>query len=94
MTLRWSDPYAQNRWCRWFGHRWKDGWFGDHPYLTALSGPVDGIGRHHITLYCRCDCCGEKRVVAYIHESNVKQAIRGENHDQINTNPATSSLPT
>lgn len=54
--------------CRLLGHAWDAGWWGDLPYYDQERGVIDGIGRQHITLYCRCDRCGDRRPVGYIHE--------------------------
>lgn len=54
--------------CRLFGHIWRDGWFGDRPYLRPSAGPVDNIGRHHVSLSCKCDRCGRKSTIAYVHD--------------------------
>lgn len=43
------------------------GYAGGTPYLTATRGAVDGIGRHHVNLYGRCDICDKEILVAKIH---------------------------
>lgn len=75
VVLRWPA----NKWekkaklsCRLFGHVWKSGWWGDHPYLERKGGNVDGIGRVHFSLECECVRCYTKSTVARIHgEKNV-----------------------
>jgi hypothetical protein len=55
--------------CRWFGHVWNSGWWGDKPYLqpSNLPGYTDGIGARHVDLQCRCDRCGQMLTVAHVH---------------------------
>ena len=45
------------------------GWAGTTPYLyyKTGSGVVDGCGRMHIDLYCKCDECDEEVLIAKIH---------------------------
>lgn len=82
MTLRWSaEKWHKNRMCKLFGHRGQ-GWKGSPPYLRAVSGPVDGINEHHITLTCLCDRCGSRLPIAYIHESGIRRVIRNSEANQ------------
>lgn len=37
------------------------------PYLRATRGAVDGIDRHHVNLYGRCDICDKEILIAKIH---------------------------
>jgi len=55
--------------CRVFGHIWTGGWWGWLPYLRprTLPGELDGIGRRHVRLTCRCDRCDLRSEVAYVH---------------------------
>lgn len=70
VALRWPaksyDTKAKLS-CRLFGHTWHAGWWGDKPYLNQKRGPVDGIGRQHIYLDCRCDKCDTRYTVAMMH---------------------------
>lgn len=51
-----------------FGHTHVfTGYQGGYPYLTAKRGAVDGIDRHHVSLYGRCDICDEEILIAKIH---------------------------
>lgn len=56
--------------CKIFGHV-AVGYAGGMPYLTARSGVVDGIKRHHIKLDAKCDICGTTHQIAYIHQATV-----------------------
>lgn len=77
MTLRWSaEKWHKSFWCRLFGHRWHDGWWGSKPYLRASRGPVDGINEHHIRLDCECWRCGGRFHIANIHESALRRVLR------------------
>lgn len=72
VALRWPARSWENvpLMCRLFGHIWTEGWWGSEPYLTPRHRPgyVDGIGRSHVKLECRCDRCGEKSHVANVHD--------------------------
>ena len=51
-----------------FGHTHVfTGYQGGYPYLTAKRGAVDGINRHHVGLYGRCDICDKELLIARIH---------------------------
>ena len=44
------------------------GYAGSAPYLyNKTDGVIDGIGRQHINLYCKCDICDEEIFVAKMH---------------------------
>ncbi|MGQ7794449.1 hypothetical protein ACUN0C_18745 [Faunimonas sp. B44] len=71
IVLKWPSWVWEKKagWkCRWFGHVWEPGWYGDLPYLDAKPGPVDNIGRHHVRLLCECSRCGTTSQVAWVHD--------------------------
>lgn len=71
VVLRWPAKLWDKKsklMCRLFGHVWKRGWWGDMPYLKPTAGPVDGVNRHHISLRCKCDRCGNESHIAYVHD--------------------------
>lgn len=76
-TLRWSaKPWEEAPFmCRLFGHIWKDGWWGDLPYLSLGTSAWDGIDELHIDLKCSCDRCGGHHSVGRIHASTVVKKL-------------------
>lgn len=81
--IKWTERYPADipLMCQLFGHKWEGGWYGSYPYLEAKQGAVDGIGRHHIQLYCKCDRCGNKYHIASIHEHAVKEVFQKPEDD-------------
>lgn len=55
------------------------GYCGGIPYLYNKGlGVVDGIGRMHINLYCKCDTCNEEVLVAKFHCDKDGKVYKGE----------------
>lgn len=55
--------------CFFFGHVPAYG-YGNVPgngYFTVARGPIDGSGREHCDLYCRCERCDIEYRVGKIH---------------------------
>ncbi len=56
------------------------GYAGDSPYLYNKSnnGVVDGIGRMHIDLYCKCDSCNQEVLIAKLHVDKEGKLYKGK----------------
>lgn len=77
MTIKWTaNEWKPNFWCRLFGHKWVDGWYGSEPYVKVEYYTVDNVGTEHLNLMCRCDRCDKDKLIARVHLSTVEAAVK------------------
>lgn len=56
-------------------NHWAKGYASGKPYLVNKYTEVDGIGRIHLSLYARCNKCGEEFPYAMLHLDRVLREL-------------------